>query len=97
MSLFIMTMLDRMHGSLATRQTSGKLIEWKILMYPPYNSLLAPSDHKLPSAELIESWIHLVSMKGCNNQLPLFFAQKPAKFYSDKITVLPGKWKKVID
>ncbi|KOC59815.1 hypothetical protein WH47_10444 [Habropoda laboriosa] len=35
--------------------------------------------------------------EACENHLSRFFAQKPQKFYTDGIMVLPEKWQKVVD
>ncbi|XP_061722930.1 histone-lysine N-methyltransferase SETMAR-like [Cydia pomonella] len=87
----------RPHISLVTRQ---KLIEfgWEVLMHPPYSPDLAPSDyHLFRSLQNSLNGVKLVSKEACENHLVQFFAQKPQKFYSDGIMILPEKWQKVID
>lgn len=82
----------RPHISLVTRQ---KLREfgWEVLMHPPYSPDLAPSDyHLFRSLQNSLNSVKLVSKEACENHLVQFFAQKPQKFYSDGIMVLPEKW-----
>uniref|UniRef100_D3TLF6 Mariner transposase n=1 Tax=Glossina morsitans morsitans TaxID=37546 RepID=D3TLF6_GLOMM len=77
------------HTSLTTRQ---KLREfgWEVLMHPPYSPDLAPSDYHLfwsLQNSLIDA--KLISKEACENHVLQFFNQRPQKFYSDGIMMLP--------
>lgn len=87
----------RPHTSWATRQKLRRL-GWEVLMHPPYSPDLAPSDyHLFRSLQNSLNGVNLTSMEACKNAVTQFFAQKPRKFYSDGIMVLPEKWQKVVD
>ncbi|KOC62227.1 Histone-lysine N-methyltransferase SETMAR, partial [Habropoda laboriosa] len=87
----------RPHTSLTTRQKLTELC-WKIMLHPPYSPDLAPSDyHLFRSLQNSHNGVNLISKEACENHLSRFFAQKPQKFYTDGIMILPGKWQKVID
>ncbi|KAL9919300.1 histone-lysine N-methyltransferase SETMAR-like [Glossina fuscipes] len=82
---------------LASRQKLGEN-GWEILMHPQYSPDLAPSDyHLFPSLQSSLNGVKLASKEACENHLAQFFDQKPPKFYSDGIMVLPQKWQKVIE
>jgi len=64
---------------------------WKVLMHPPYNPDLAPSDyHLFRSLQNSLNGVKLTS-KESENHLLQFFTQKSQKFYIDGIIVLPQK------
>ncbi|XP_012061976.1 PREDICTED: histone-lysine N-methyltransferase SETMAR-like, partial [Atta cephalotes] len=84
----------RPHTSLMTRQKLRKL-GWKVLMHPPYNPVLVPSDyHLFRSLQNSLDRKTLADKRAAENHLKKFFADKPQKFYTDGIMKLPEKWQK---
>lgn len=85
------------HAAIAT-QEKLRSFGWEVLMHPPYSPDLAPSDyHLFRSLQNSLNGVKLDSREACENHLSQFFAQKPRKFYTDGIMVLPEKWRKIID
>lgn len=85
----------RPHVSLVTREKLEEL-GWEVLMHPPYSPDLAPSDyHLFRSLQNSLNGVTLASKEACEIHLAKFFTDKPKKFYSDGIIVLPEKWQKV--
>ena len=67
-------------------------------MHPPYSPDFAPSDyHLFRSLKNSLNGVKLASKEACKDHLVQFFAQKPQKFYSDGIMILPEKWQKDIN
>ena len=80
--------------------TQNKLTElrWEVLMHPPYNPDLAPSDYYLVRA--LKNSLDgkkLADRDAAETHLGKFFNNKPQKFYTDGIMNLPEKWQKVIN
>lgn len=87
----------RPHTALTTRKKLREL-GWEVLLHPPYSPDLAPSDyHLFRSLQNSLNGVTLSSKEDCEKHLNFFFENKPQKFYSDGIMVLPKKWQKVIE
>jgi len=84
-----MTTLDHTHLYDDAPKIEGA---WKVLMYPPYSPDLAQSDyHLFRSLQNSLDGKTLADKRAAENHLKKFFADKPQKFYTDRIMKLPEK------
>ncbi|GFY05974.1 histone-lysine N-methyltransferase SETMAR [Trichonephila clavipes] len=86
----------RTHPSVVTRHNLWEL-GWEVLMHPPYNPDLAPSDyHLFLELKNFLSDKKLVSRQDCENRLLDVFANTSQDFYERGIMKSPLKWQQII-
>ncbi|GFU20631.1 transposase [Trichonephila clavipes] len=83
------------HTSVVTRQKLWELGR-VVLMHPPHNLDVAPSDYHLFLA--LKNLLNkkLESRENCENRLLEFFANKDQCFYERSIMRVPLKWQQII-